>query len=548
MTNTPQDLQARLQALRDDFVAQLSERIASIERAWQARAEAIPEDLHELYRKVHSLSGAAGTFGLRELGEQARRVEDKLRCILHDPPQLSDNFDADISAGIAQLRKLSDQVTPGPAPTAIRTEDQRGTPIGPDEQLVYLLEEDVERSARFEGKLAPFGYRARVFHDRGELFAAVQQERPLALIMDFQTAEVQTVCTERLREYQRAHGNDLPVIFIARDTRFEVRLQAARAGCYAYLEQPVDMSLLVERLHALREDQVAESYRVMLIEDDALLAAHYAQVLEAAGVQTRIIDEPPQVVAALTDFQPDVLLMDLHLPECDGRDLAWLIRQDPTHLSMPIVFVSAERDLDKQYGALMTGGDDFITKPIHDRHLVAMVRSRAQRARMLRDAMARDSLTGLLKHTKIAEQLQLEVARARRNGTPLSFAMLDIDLFKHVNDTYGHPAGDRVIRSLSQLLRQRLRSTDSIGRYGGEEFAVVLPDTDSAGAAALFENLRTAFMAFEFEAGDAVFRVTFSTGIATSTNPSAAQLTEAADRALYAAKDRGRNCIVSVTE
>lgn len=552
MGNPSQDLQARLQALRDDFATQLPARIASIERAWQSRAEAIPEDLRELYRKVHSLSGAAGTFGLPELGEQARRLEDTLRLMLHDPPQLPDDFDAEISAGIARLRKLAESVAPPAAtvvPMSLGSANEDQPAVAATERPIYLLEEDAERSTRFESKLAPFGYRVRVFHEGIALLEAVQQERPLALIMDFHTPEIQSVCTEHLSEYQRAHANELPVIFIARDTRFETRLQAARAGCYAYLEQPVDISLLVERLHALRLDQAAEPYRVMLIEDDALEAEHYAHVLADAGVRTCVIAEPPRVIEALTEFQPDVLLMDLQLPNCDGRDLAWLIRQDPAQVSMPIVFLSAETDPATQYGALMTGGDDFIVKPIPDQQLVFLVRSRAQRSRMLHDAMSRDSLTGLLKHTKIAEQLQVEVTRARRSGKPLSFAMLDIDHFKRVNDNYGHPAGDRVIRSLAQMLRQRLRSTDSIGRYGGEEFAVVLPDTDSAGAGALLENLRDAFAALEFEApGEVTFKATFSAGIVSATSLSAVQMTEAADRALYAAKNGGRNRIVRVTE
>lgn len=544
MGNTPQDIHARLQALRDDYVAQLPERIAEIERAWQSRNTAIPADLQALYRKVHSLAGAAGTFDMPALGEQARRVEDLLRPLLKDDTQLPDSFESDLSAAIVLLRQLAGETPAAAIPVELPVEPP---PVAPAGSVVYLLEEDASRSTRLKGKLEPFGYRMRIFHDRVELFAAVQQERPLALIMDFHTPEVQAACTARLAEYQRVHAHELPVIFIARDTRFEVRLQAVRAGCYAYLEQPVDISALVECLHALRADQTSEPYRAMIIEDEAVLAERYALVLSQAGVQVRIEAEPPRVVQALAEFQPDVLLMDLYLPDCNGTELARLIRQNPTYLSMPIVFLSAETDPDVQYSALMTGGDDFILKPIKDERLVAVVRSRAQRARLLQDAMSRDSLTGLLKHTKLKEQLELEVARSRRHGTPLSFAMIDIDHFKHINDTHGHPAGDRVIRGLAQLLRQRLRSTDIIGRYGGEEFAVILPDTDNAGASVLLDDLRQAFTALEFEAGRTTFSVTLSAGVVTGVACiSAGRMTDAADRALYAAKRDGRNRIVSL--
>lgn len=545
MGDIPQDIQARLQALRDDFAAQLPQRIGAIEHAWLTRADATPDELHELYRKVHSLAGAAGTFGMSDLSDQARRVEDDLRPLLKGDTTVVDAAATDISAGIARLRRMIEAETSSALPVeapAARDAAAADKSAG----MVYLLEEGDERSTRLQGKLEPFGYRMRVFRDRATLFAAVQRERPLALIMDFHTPEAQAACTARLAEYQHTHGDDMPVIFISRDSGFDVRLQAVRAGCYAYLEQPVDISVLVERLHDLRADQVSEPYRAMIIEDDAAVAARYALVLGGAGVQVRVVAEPPQVVAGLAEFHPDVLLMDLYLPGCNGTELARLIRQNPAYLSMPIVFLSAETDVDVQNSVLMTGGDDFITKPIRDERLVAVVRSRAQRARALQDAMARDSLTGLLKHTKIKEQLDLEVARSRRNGTPLSFAMLDIDHFKRVNDTYGHPAGDRVIKGLAQLLRQRLRSTDCIGRYGGEEFAVVLPETDAAGASALLDDLRAAFMALEFDNGDAVFNVTFSGGVVTAEAcQSAGLMTDAADRALYAAKEAGRNRIVS---
>lgn len=416
------------------------------------------------------------------------------------------------------------------------------------ERLVYLIEEDPERSSRLQTRLGHFGYQVVVFRDRVTLERSLRDRQPMALILDYQTHEALLACTRWLASYQHSREQGmLPAIFIASDADFAERLEAVRAGGFAFLEQPVDIATLVDRLDALHADRAPEPYRVVVVEDDRYLAQHYELVLTRAGIQVRVISDPADIPRLLAEFQPDVMMMDLYMPGCTGMELARLIRQDPTCVSMPIVFLSAETDPDIQYSALMTGGDDFIAKPIQDRQLIAVVRSRAQRARVLENAMSRDSLTGLLKHTKIKEQLQLELARLERSGGTLGFAMLDIDHFKRINDGYGHPVGDRVIKSLAHLLRQRLRSTDQIGRYGGEEFAAILPDTDPAGASALVEEVRRAFGELEFDADDTRFSVTLSAGVVCCRGGSdAANVTEQADRALYEAKAAGRNRIVSV--
>jgi diguanylate cyclase (GGDEF)-like protein len=164
---------------------------------------------------------------------------------------------------------------------------------------------------------------------------------------------------------------------------------------------------------------------------------------------------------------------------------------------------------------------------------------------MLRSFMVRDSLTGLLNHTAIKDQLDGEVAWAIREKKPLSFAMVDIDHFKLVNDSYGHPVGDRVIKSLSRLLKQRLRTSDLVGRYGGEEFAVVLVNADGPTAMKVLDTIRDDFSQLRHLAEGKEFPVTFSCGIAdVSQFPDATKLSDAADKALYKAKHAGRNRVM----
>ena len=160
----------------------------------------------------------------------------------------------------------------------------------------------------------------------------------------------------------------------------------------------------------------------------------------------------------------------------------------------------------------------------------------------------RDSLTGLFNHTHTLYLLEQEIVRARQKDQPLCFAMIDLDYFKKVNDTFGHPIGDRILRSLSMFLKQRLRKTDHIGRYGGEEFALILPNTRPGDARNVVNEIRERFSELLQEAGDRQFKVTFSCGLAAWQGESSQSLCERADRALYVSKAHGRNCVTLAEE
>jgi diguanylate cyclase (GGDEF)-like protein len=250
-----------------------------------------------------------------------------------------------------------------------------------------------------------------------------------------------------------------------------------------------------------------------------------------------------QIINALDEFSPEIIILDMYMPGCTGMEIARVIRQQDRFHSVPIIYLSGEEDVNKQLHAMSLGGDDFLTKPIEPKHLIATLHNRGRRARSMLALMIRDSLTGLFNHTHTLHLLDQEISRAAQKAQPLSFAMIDLDNFKKVNDTYGHPIGDRVLRSLSMFLKQRLRKTDHIGRYGGEEFAIIFPDTSVEDARNVLNEIRGRFGELQQPAGDRDFNVTFSAGVAGWQGESSQSLCERADQALYRAKDEGRNCV-----
>ena len=372
---------------------------------------------------------------------------------------------------------------------------------------------------------------------------AVTQMRPDACVLDIVMAGHDLAGIE-LGHHLHQLDASLPVIFASVRDDIEARLRAVQAGGVAYLSKPLDIGRLVEVLDQVTGRGASSPYRIMVVEDDASLARYYRALLEDAGMEAVDVTQPLEVLQALADFGPDLVLMDIYMPQCSGAELAQVIRQHGGHAGLPIVFLSAEDDPDIQFSALRTGGDDFLTKPVDPKVLVRTITVRAQRARQLNILMVRDGLTGLLNHGRIKELLLAEGARARRGNTALAVAMIDLDHFKTINDRYGHMTGDRVLKGLARLLRERLRGTDLAGRYGGEEFLLILPDCDQESARLLVEDIRARFGQIT-QSGDGVgedFKATFSAGLAMFPRVDGAdELLLAADAALYEAKRQGRN-------
>lgn len=343
------------------------------------------------------------------------------------------------------------------------------------------------------------------------------------------------------REQSASHR----VILLADETSFEFKLAAARAGVEAILSTPLDTVELGAWLDDYDTGE-AEPLSILIVDDDEIAAEAFAFALEAADMRVRILTDPGRVLEEISSNTPDLILLDMHMPVADGMEVAQIIRQSRRNLSLPIIFLSAEQDVERQRQARKLGGDDFINKSVGFDHLASLVRMRAERAVALRQIGERDSLTGLLNHARFKDRVAVELERCRRTGSQFSVCLLDIDHFKQVNDTKGHQVGDRVIQTLSHSLVGGLRHIDVVARYGGEEFGVILLDTPIEPSNAVMNRIRERFADIPMRGPDEPFHVTFSAGVAgADAGKSADELIAAADAALYEAKRSGRNRVVS---
>ena len=537
-------LQAKLKVLSESYATQLPEKLKQLEQTlnqlppsgWDERG------FQNLLRLVHGLIGSGKTFGFASLSDVARTLEAYLRQLAQAKAVISKDQRDHILGLMHELHQAAlHQDTSDTDQSGVIAVAQHI--VAP--RRIFVVEDEHELAEELKVQLGYFGYDVTVFNELEDFRRAVQQTAEVIVLMDVTFPGDRLGGVKLMNEIQQGRDVPIPVVFLSAHNEFEMRLEAARAGSIAYLIKPINIGGLIDKLDNLTSTKPLAPYRVMIVDDSVALTAYHTAVLEQAGMTVKAVNNPFNVIESLLEFAPDLILIDLYMPECNGTDLAKVIRQLDAFVSIPIVFLSAENDLDKQLFAMGLGGDDFLTKPIQPPHLISSVTSRIRRSLMLRSFMVRDSLTGLLNHTAIKDQLDGEVAWAIREKKPLSFAMVDIDHFKLVNDSYGHPVGDRVIKSLSRLLKQRLRTSDLVGRYGGEEFAVVLVNADGPTAMKVLDTIRDDFSQLRHLAEGKEFPVTFSCGIADAAHfPDATKLSAAADKALYKAKHAGRNRVM----
>jgi diguanylate cyclase (GGDEF)-like protein len=538
---------ATLRALAANYAAELPAKLAEIASMFRAACEgaANAAGLQLLHRQVHSLNGSAKTFGFPVVSDAARKFELALVPYFTSPASLDRVAAADLRVLLDALHAASE--VPQEAALARTSAAAPAMQDKPASRLIFLLESEPRAAAALMSQISRFAYAVRHFSTVKELTAALVTETPGAIIADIDTSEGH-FGTEMVTELRQGNAT-LPMIFVSNRGELGARLRAVRAGGDAYFTKPVRIGQLVDRLDSLVNRTKPEPYRVLVVEDAPAQAEFFATVLTQSGIRSSIVSDPEGLLESLNDFNPELILMDMYLPGCTGDELAKVVRQTDAFMSVPIVFLSVERDFDRQLSAMFRGGDEFLTKPILPAQLVSVVTTRVERYRELRTLMLHDSLTGLVNHSRLQQQLEIETARALRQRRPMSLVMIDIDHFKQVNDRFGHPAGDRVLKNLSRFLRQRLRTSDVVGRYGGEEFAVVLSDTDENTAYQVMETLRRDFASIAHETDGERLNVTFSAGIASVPHHvSVREMLVAADQALYKAKRGGRNRVVTDTD
>ncbi|MBI5367304.1 MAG: diguanylate cyclase [Planctomycetes bacterium] len=295
-------------------------------------------------------------------------------------------------------------------------------------------------------------------------------------------------------------------------------------------------------------------YQVLIVDDEPGNLDLLSRRLLRSGYSVAIACSAAEAEPVVATHPPDIILLDIMMPEVSGLEYLCRLRADARTSRTPIIMVSALADTENIVTAISDGANDYVTKPINlpvllarmQTHLkmAALVQNLETQTQLLTKLAAVDHLTGVYNRRSMFEALEVEMSRSRRSGRALSFVMLDIDHFKRLNDEHGHPVGDQVLREFAARAREAVRPTDLVCRYGGEEFAVILPETEATQAEAAGERVRQAIGGWPFAVAGRQIPVTVSVGLASvaaTYSGDLARVIARADKALYEAKQSGRN-------
>ncbi|WP_412971459.1 diguanylate cyclase [Glaciecola sp. MF2-115] len=405
---------------------------------------------------------------------------------------------------------------------------------------IGVVDHDKASGEAVSALISDFDFSVEYFESIEQLKEGLSKQRFDLVLLDTMMPKIST--SEVFEFAKTLSDSGTKVISYSGLFNFEMRLAAVRAGVADFIVKPTSILSIIEKINRVLNIRKSRDYRIVYIDDQKSMGEFYQTLLEGADCEVFFMNSVEEMFNSIDDLHPDLFLLDMNMPDVNGLEAAKMIRQQKQFDFTPIVFLTADEQLDIKLLALQGGAEDVIPKSTPPALVIQLLLTRLQRSMGIREFVSKDSLTGVLNHGQIMEAAMNSYRLSKRQKTNVSIAMLDLVHFKKVNDTYGHAAGDKVLSGLGQLLSRSLRSTDFIGRYGGEEFMIVLVGASPVESLQKLNSIKDAFASNDFVFKDKSFRCTFSVGLADlANNSSLPQTVSQADQALYASKDAGRN-------
>jgi len=377
----PHNFSAHLQQLHAQFVAGLPERAQQIEALWQQLTQAwTPLSVEGMHLLVHRLVGSGSSYGFPELSSAAQQVEIFLQ---QHKTAVTDREREQLNQMVVSLVRQLREAQPKAIATSVPADVGEG-----QGKRVYIVDDDRALSALIAAYLRSSGYNVEQFESPAACIQQLDAYPPQAIVMDlgFQGETVQGL--EAVEHIKIQLGNSVPIILLSARKDMQARLRALRAGCANYLTKPVDFHRLINTLSMAISDSQSNS-RVLVVDDDELVARHHAEILRYAGMDVQIVTQPLQSLQKAAIFKPDLVVLDMHMPDINGVELATLLRQDEEFVVLPVIFITADTSPDVRHSIESLGVNGLLHKPVDGRQLVSLANRALKETLGLKNRIAR---------------------------------------------------------------------------------------------------------------------------------------------------------------
>ncbi len=514
-------------------------------------SRAQPEEVEalETVRQVsHKLVGTAGSYGYEKFAMLMRTIEQfsieigKTEVGSEQIPIMWNTIEESLRMAMAEAERIAQEAAEMEASKPV--DDSR--PLGPVFARVLMVDED----EAFLDVVEHLGRQANVAvikapSDGAAMNAALMHQLDAAIV-DVKADNPEKAFKLAIDLRSLPGYDTLPLAFISADAGIRPAVEAAHVGASLHLDKPLDATALEAAVRHLVAIRQGGRPKVMVVDDDPDFTAKIAFDLRNDNLLVRTVHDPLKLLEALQEFPPDVMLLDVMMPGMNGFEVCQMLRGMPRWRDLPIIFITAEIHIEARVKAFTSGGDDYLPKPVVTEELLARVRVRLEKSRLLKERSDKDTITGLLLRRAFVEQFNAMLADVERANSVMSICLMDVDHFKKVNDTYGHIAGDHVLAGFGGLLLRRFRVDDLRGRWGGEEFIIAFRRENKETMRAAINRVQEEFSKMVFESDDSrQFSVTFSGGVASYPDDGKTlhELLTVADKRLYDAKHAGRRRI-----
>ncbi len=412
---------------------------------------------------------------------------------------------------------------------------------------VYHLSDGNPLACEVDQKIEGAGYELTLLDSVAELKEVLAAFAPHLVVIDAPFQDSLESIGETIKAARLRLGRRLALLTFSDSGELPVRLRAMRAGADTFIELPAQSGDVMARIAELLDADSADPFRVLIVEDDRAQAIFAESILRKAGMSTCAVTDPLAALDQLESFKPELILMDLYMPNCDGMELTAIIREREAFITTPIVFLSGEHDEEKHFEALNAGGDDFLSKPIRPKHLISAVTNRARRARALgRRAQARnprDPVTGLYERAHLLDRLNVLLAGEDPAEHGGGLLYVEIDSAGQIRERVGLTSFDALLNQVGAFIASHIQPADLTTRYGDTSFALLCHTGDEAALARLAGDLRERTAREVFEHEGKTLTVSLSLGIcsfAVGLGDAGAML-NAAERAMADARAPGQN-------